>query len=81
MTDPGRNVDVTVTLIDGADVDAVVHRLREAGMAVDQALGAVGIVTGSVAGDRRAALQELDGVAAVEEAQTFQLPPPDAGIQ
>jgi hypothetical protein len=39
----------------------------------------VGAITGSV--DDPAALAEVEGVAAVEQAQEIQLPPPDEPIQ
>jgi hypothetical protein len=72
---------VTVTLTDGADVGAVVDQLQRAGLTVDQVLGAIGVVTGSVAQQDRATLAGLDGVLAVEDDHTFQLPPPDSDIQ
>jgi len=72
---------VTVTLSDGPDAAAVAERLRAAGMTVDQVLGAVGIITGSVAAGRRASLEQLPGVAAVEAEHSFQIAPPDAEIQ
>jgi len=50
-------------------------------MHVDEVLDAMGIITGSVPADRRAALERLPGVAAVEAEQTFQIAPPDADIQ
>jgi len=67
-------VNITVTLDDGADVELVVGELRRKGMSVDEVLGAIGVV-GSVPVGGRAALEALDGVFAVEEDHTFQLPP------
>jgi len=84
MSDPAAQPaahPVTVTLADDADVGAVVDRLQRAGLAVDQVLDAIGVVTGSVAHDKRAALKGLDGVLAVEDDNTFQLPPPDSEVQ
>ena len=82
MTDPDLvSNPVTVTLADGADVGAVVDQLQRAGLTVDQVLGAIGVVTGSVAQQDRATLAGLDGVLAVEDDLTFQLPPPDSDIQ
>lgn len=72
---------ITVTLSDGPDAEAVAERLRTAGMSVDQILGAAGIITGSVATERRASLADLPGVAAVEAERPFQIAPPDAEIQ
>jgi len=70
---------ITVTVSD--DADAVAERLRAAGVNVDQVLGAAGIITGSVAAERRASLADLPGVASVEAEHTFQIAPPDAEIQ
>ncbi len=74
---------ITVTVGDDhvADLDRVAEQLRAAGMNVDQVLHAVGIITGSVPSERRAALERLPGVAAVEGEHTFQIPPPDAEVQ
>lgn len=74
---------ITVT-VDEAHVDrldSVAEELKTAGMDVDQVLGSVGIITGSVAAEHRAALSGLSGVTAVESDQTFQIPPPDAEVQ
>lgn len=76
MTDP-----VTVTLADGVDIGAVVARLESAGLTVDHVLDAIGVITGSVAREDRAAIEGLDGVLAVEDDHTFQLPPPDSDVQ
>ncbi len=74
---------VTVTVGDNhvGDIQAVVEQLEAAGMNVDQILDVVGIVTGSVPSERRAALELLPAVAAVEGEQTFQIAPPDADVQ
>ena len=63
------------------DVNGVAEQLKGAGMNVDQVLDAMGIITGSVPADRRGALEQMPGVAAVEAEQTFQIAPPDADIQ
>jgi len=75
--------DVTVTVADShaGDIDEVAERLRRAGMRVDGALGALGVITGSVDVARLAALGELPGVAAVEQQTGFQIAPPDADVQ
>lgn len=74
---------ITVTVGDDhvADVNGVAERLKGAGMNVDQVLDAMGIITGSVPAGRRAAIERLPGVAAVEAEHTFQIAPPDAEIQ
>jgi hypothetical protein len=74
-------MDERITVTVAGDADAVAEQLRVAGMNVEQVLGEVGIITGSVAAGRQASLAELPGVVSVEAEQTFQLPPPDAEIQ
>lgn len=59
----------------------VVARLQAAGMAVDETLGAVGVVTGTVDESDLAALGAVRGVGSVERSRSFRLPPPDAPIQ
>jgi hypothetical protein len=83
MASAGPDVRVTVTVADSAlaDIEQLAGRLRRAGMAVDAVLGAIGIITGSVASARLASIRTLPGVAAVEEQTTFQIAPPDADVQ
>jgi hypothetical protein len=74
---------VTVTVADDHldSTDALAEQLRAAGMRVDQVMGAVGIITGSVPPAHRSSIESLPGVAAVEDETTFQLAPPDAEVQ
>jgi hypothetical protein len=74
---------ITVTVGDDHvhDVNGVAEHLKGAGMRVEQVLDAMGIITGSVPADRRAALERLPGVAGVEVDHDFQIAPPDADIQ
>ena len=72
-----ESVIVTVS----GDAEQVGEQLRAAGMTVERVLGAVGIITGSIEAERRAALSAVPGVVAVELEQRIQLPPPDAEIQ
>ena len=72
---------ITVTLAADADPEVVAEQLRAAGMTVEQVLPAVGVITGTIAAEQRAALADLPGVLAVEPEQTFRLPPPDSEIQ
>jgi hypothetical protein len=75
--------DVTVTVADShrEDIDAVARALELAGMQVEQILPVLGIITGSVAEEQIAALEAVEGVAAIERQTNFQLPPPDAEVQ
>ena len=71
--------------IDDAHLDSmssVARALQERGMHVDQVLDGVGIITGSVADDRRGLLESVPGVDAVLDGQlSYQLPPPTAEVQ
>lgn len=74
---------VTVTVRDDrlADIEELADRLRASGMQVDQVLGNIGVITGSLPQEKRAAVQHMPGIAAVEAETSFQVPPPDADIQ
>lgn len=74
---------VTVTLTDAQAerAEEAAGRLRSAGMEVEQVLGSLGMVTGSVADERRAGLEALDGVASVSVERVVQLPDPGSDIQ
>ena len=74
---------ITVTIDDDhlGQADEVADRLRAAGMSVDQVLGTVGLITGSVDPAERPAVEAVPGVAGVEEERTFRIAPPDAQIQ
>ena len=50
-------------------------------MRVEQVLGSLGMVTGSVGEARVPALESVDGVVSVDEQRRYRLPPPDADIQ
>lgn len=71
---------VTVTT-DGRDIDTTVESLRAAGMTVTEVHREIGVVSGTVAPAARDALGGVAGVAAVEPDQSFEIAPPDAGIQ
>ncbi len=74
---------VTVTLTDAqaARVTEAADRLSAAGLEVEQVLDSLGMVTGTVAEDRRAGLEALDGVASVSVERTIQLPDPGSDLQ
>jgi len=76
-----RLVTVTVDAAHTGAIDAVARRLRDAGLDVDGVLGSIGVITGSVAASELPAVKAVVGVAAVEEQTSFELPPPDAGVQ
>jgi hypothetical protein len=74
---------VTVTVHDDqlAEIDQLADRLRAAGMRVDQVLSNIGVITGALPQEKRSAVREMPGVAAVEEETTFRISPPDADVQ
>jgi hypothetical protein len=72
---------VTVDDAHLGDVEGLAERLRAEGLEVDQVLGDIGIITGSVPADKRRSIDGLEGVDSVEEEATFQLPSPEADIQ
>ena len=76
-------VSVTVT-VDDEHVRAITDvaaALRDRGMHVEQVLGTVGAVTGSVPQELRQSLSDVVGVAHVSGEARVQLPPPDAPVQ
>ena len=74
---------VTVIVDDAqlAEVDELADRLRNAGMLVDQVLGEIGMITGSLAQEHREWVRTMPGVAGVEDETTFHVPPPDEDVQ
>jgi hypothetical protein len=76
-----ERIIVTIAGDQVAGIDAVVQRLREAGMQVDQVLGALGIVTGSAPASNRPQIEAVPGVVSVEPEGSFRLPPPDSEVQ
>ena len=72
---------ITVTVAADVDIEVLAEQLRAAGVTVEQILPAIGVITGTVAAEQRAALADLPGVLAVTPEQTFDLAPPDSEIQ
>ena len=62
-------------------VSEVVERLRGAGLEVQGVQEGIGAVSGSIDAARLEDLSGIDGVAAVERSQDYQLPPPEADVQ
>jgi hypothetical protein len=61
--------------------DAVVARLKRAGLTDVTLMAAIGVVSGEAPASKVPALRSVKGVRAVEESARIQLPPPDAPIQ
>ena len=66
--------------VQGRGVDDVLADLQDAGLEVDEALGALGIVTGRAVPDAVERMRGIPGVT-VEPESGVQLPPPDAPVQ
>jgi hypothetical protein len=73
-------VAVVVTVSDGRPQQATA-RLRNAGMAIDDVMDELGMVTGTVAEDAIPALESVPGVIAVERQRTYHVPPPESDVQ
>jgi hypothetical protein len=75
--------DITVTVDDDHldRVHDVAAALQDGGMEVTQVLDRLGVISGSVAEDRRAEVTAVDGVASVEDTGTAGVPSPDSPVQ
>lgn len=76
-------IDITVTVDQEhlAVIFDVAGVLRAKGMHVEQVLGTVGIITGTLPEGRRPDLESAEGVESVDEQRHIQLAPPESGIQ
>lgn len=74
MSDDGTWV---VTTSGTRSVPDVVRDLRSAGFEVDQALDAIGVITGSGSGDVADAARRIPGVEDVSPDQAVDIGPPD----
>jgi hypothetical protein len=76
-------VNVTVAIDDAhlSTIQTVAEQLHAAGMAIQQVLPTVGVITGSIDSEQVDRLSQVEGVARVEREQTFQLRPPESDIQ
>lgn len=70
---------VTVTVSDDYlhRFSEVVERTKEAGLSVEREMEGIGTLSGSIDPSTVDSLLQLEGVAAVEHEEVFQLPPPD----
>lgn len=74
-------VIVTVDDAHRAHLDAVAESLRRHGLQVEQVMDDVGLIAGRLPAGRALGELRVEGVAAVEEARSVRLPPPDAAVQ
>lgn len=77
---PMRRLSVVVSVDPDRWAEAL-PSLRSAGLEVDSEMEAVGVVSGVVDEDRLGGLDAVNGVEAVEENRTYQLPPPSSPLQ
>lgn len=73
-----------VVSVDDAHLPAMtemVSALESAGMMIDQTMPVLGTVAGRIPPTRLADIGLVEGVAAIEEARRYQLPPPDSDVQ
>jgi hypothetical protein len=59
----------------------VVAALQADGMKVEQLMEQIGVIAGSIDSTKLAGIERIEGVAAVELAQRYQLEPPTSEIQ
>lgn len=81
--DDAQLMEIVVSVDDAhlAAMTDVVSALESAGMTVDEAMPVLGTVTGRVRPARLADIGLVEGVAAIEESRSYQLPPPDSDVQ
>ena len=75
------NVTVTVDRDHLAAIADVASALRATGMQVEQVLGEIGMVVGSIEADAESSVRAVDGVQSVDRSLGFQLAPPNSPIQ
>lgn len=83
MTAPGARVPVVITVDDRhlSDLRRIAERCRAAGLELDQALDAVGVITGAIDPGRIGELAAIPGVAGVELAGGYDIGPPGSRIR
>lgn len=82
MSEQPQSEPVGVVLaVDPDRFAEVVEALRRAGLTVTGEQPIVGTLSGTVAEERMAALEAVDGVLSVDREHTIQLPPPDSPFQ
>ena len=78
---PAENVNVSVADDHLGHFREVVRRMEKAGLKVEQQLEAVGVVSGSIDPARLPALEQVQGVTAVERAREVRIAPPESHVQ
>ena len=78
---PIENVNVAVADDCMDRFPEVVKAVKKAGLKVEQELELLGMMSGSIDSAKLEKLSKVPGVATVEHAHEFQLPPPDSEVQ
>jgi methylmalonyl-CoA mutase cobalamin-binding subunit len=79
----GEMVSVVVSVDDEhlRSMEGVVEELQAAGLRIEETMEGLGTVAGSIEPSKLESLTHVQGVAGVEESQTFHLPPPESDVQ
>ena len=75
------NLLISVNDRDREQIQEVVKALQAFGMKIEQVMKQTGVITGSIDSARVEGISQVEGVAAVEVEQKFQLKPPESEIQ
>lgn len=76
-----REVLISVDTDEPAVVSDIADRLSAAGLDVSAVHDAISVITGTVAEDAIAELQQVPGVLDIERQRLFRLPPPGSDVQ
>jgi ribosomal protein S11 len=75
-----RKIDLTVTLVLGADAAAAAKRLQAAGLEVSDVFDAISVIQGRAPASARRKLSKVPGVTDVAPTPVSGVGPPDAEI-
>ena len=74
------NLLISVNDRDREQIQEVVKALQASGLKIEQVMKQTGVITGSIDSARVEEISQVEGVAAVEVEQKFQLKPPESEI-
>ncbi len=75
------NLLISVEDNDRKQILEVVQALQTSGVKIEQVMEQIGVITGSIDSEQVERVSRVEGVAAVEVEQEFQLEPPESEIQ
>ncbi|NCJ05311.1 ketohydroxyglutarate aldolase [Synechococcales cyanobacterium C] len=78
-----ERIKVTVTVRDAhlGQIETVAQKLADLGLAIEQTLPTIGVITGTVRSEQVQALRQVSEVELVAAEQSYRLPPPSSNIQ